>query len=86
MDIATTLTRVHGQIEEDGVENAVMACLRIARATDDHFNAVVLRELYPNKGEIVRAVYEETQHLKTEAKRFLFEKSLDRYASTIARI
>lgn len=80
MDIAATLTRVHEQLEDDRVENAVMTCLRIARATGDHFNAVVfLRELYPNKGEIVRALYEETQHLNADAKRFLFEKSLERY-------
>jgi hypothetical protein len=80
MDFDAALARIHDHLENDRIENAVMACLRVARAAQDHFNAAIfLRELYPNKTEIARALYEDTQHLNTEARKFLFEKSLERW-------
>jgi hypothetical protein len=80
MNLETALVRIHDHLENDRVENAVMACLRLARATKDHFNAAIfLRELYPNKSEIARALHEDTQHLNGEAQKLLYEKSLERW-------
>ncbi|AJA60649.1 MULTISPECIES: hypothetical protein [Bradyrhizobium] len=80
MDIAAALERIHDHIENDRVENAVMACLRVARASKDFlFAAIFLRELYPSKAEIARALFNETQHLNDEAKKFIYERSLDRH-------
>jgi hypothetical protein len=80
MNFDAALVRIHEHLENDRVENAVMACLRVARAAEDHFNAAIfLRELYPNKTEVVRTLYEDTQHLNKEARKFLFEKSLERW-------
>ena len=80
MDIAAALERIHYHVENDHVENAVMACLRVARASKDFlFAAIFLRELYPSKSEITRALFNETQHLNDEAKKFIFERSLDRF-------
>jgi len=78
MDLSAALERIHDHIENDRVENAVMACLRVARASKDFlFSAIFLRELYPSKNEIARALFTETQHLNDEAKKFIFERSLE---------
>lgn len=80
MDIEKAVARVYEHLEEDRVESAVMGCLRIARAAKDFLNsAIFLRELYPNKKEVVRALYEETSPLNKEAQKFIFDKSLDRW-------
>ncbi|MCK1619159.1 hypothetical protein IVA96_21725 [Bradyrhizobium sp. 159] len=80
MDFSAALERIHDHIEDDRVENAVMACLRVARASRDSlFAAIFLRELYPSKIEIARALFTETQHLNDEAKKFIFEPSLERF-------
>jgi hypothetical protein len=80
MDYEGAIARVYEHLENDHVEKAVMACLRIARAAKDHLNAAVfLRELYPEKGEVARALYDDTSHLNAEAQKFLYEKSLDRW-------
>lgn len=80
MDFPAALERIHDHIEDDRVENAVMACLRVARACKDSlFAAIFLRELYPSKTEIARALFTETQHLNDEAKKFIFERSLEHF-------
>src|SRR4051794_26706729 len=72
MDFSAALERIHDHIENDRVENAVMACLRVARSSKDFlFSAIFLRELYPSKNEIARALFTETQHLNDEAKKFI---------------
>jgi hypothetical protein len=82
MDYAASVARIFNHLENDHVESAVMACLRIARAAQDHFSAALfLRELYPNKEEVARALVDETQHLNKEAKKFLYERSLERWLS-----
>ncbi|RXG95246.1 hypothetical protein EAS61_18995 [Bradyrhizobium zhanjiangense] len=80
MDVAAALARIHDHVEHDRVENAVMACLRVARTAKDYLHAAIfLRELYPDKREIARVLHEETKHLNDETKKFLYKKSLDRY-------
>jgi hypothetical protein len=75
-----TLARIYENLEEDRVESAVMGCLRVARTVKDYLNAAIfLRELYPSKTEVVRALYDDMSHLNKEAKKFLFEKSLERW-------
>jgi hypothetical protein len=80
MDYNQTLARIYDHLEEDHLEKALMGCVRIARNTNDTLQAVVfLRELYPNKHEIARMLRDETSHLNEEARKFLWETSLDRY-------
>jgi hypothetical protein len=80
MDYEKAIARVYEHLEKNDVEKAVMACLRIARAAKDYLNAAVfLRELYPDKGEVARALYDDTSHLNREAQKFLFETSLNRW-------
>ncbi len=53
MDFTAVIARIHEHLEEDHVESAVMACLRIARASKDYIHAAIfLRELYPDKNEV----------------------------------
>jgi hypothetical protein len=80
VDYKKAVERIYEHLEQDRVESAVMGCLRIARAIKDFINgAEFLRELYPNKTEVVRALYDDIAPLKNEAKKFVFEKSLDRW-------
>ncbi|SDR87053.1 hypothetical protein [Bradyrhizobium canariense] len=80
MDYQKVVERIYEHLEEDRVESAVMASLRMARAAKDYINsATFLRELYPSKTEVVRALYDEISLLKKDAQQFIFEKSLERW-------
>src|SRR5260221_1109368 len=80
MDYDAVLAEAYRYLNEDDVESAVMACLRIARSADDYLNAAVfLRELYPKKEEVVRMLFDDTSHLNKETQKFLFDRSLDRW-------
>jgi hypothetical protein len=79
MNYEEAIARIYEHLENDHVEKAVMGCLRVARAAKDYLNAAIfLRELYPNKTEVVRALYDDTAHLNKEAQKFLYETSLNR--------
>lgn len=76
MDFATTIERVYEHIENGHVDKAVMGCLRIARHLKDYlYVAVFLRELHPNNQELGRILYDDTNHLKEETQKFLWETS-----------
>lgn len=80
MNINEVVTKIYQHLEDDSAESAVMACLRIARHIKDSMNgAIFLRELYPNKKEVARALYDELAPLKDEARKFIFESSLERW-------
>jgi hypothetical protein len=80
MDFAQAVARIFDHLENDKVEAATMACLRVARSSQDHLNAAIfLRELNPNKEEVLRTLYDDAQHLSDEAKKFVWERSLDRW-------
>ncbi len=80
MNFQEAIERIYAYLEADKVEQAVMACVRLARTSNDHLNAsIFLRELYPDKNEVARALLDDTAHLKREAQKFILEKSLDRW-------
>ncbi len=80
MDYGKSIARIFDHLENDNVEAATMACLRVARFAQDHLNAAFfLRELYPNKDEVVRMIYSDTHHLKEEAGKYVFENSFERW-------
>ncbi len=80
MDYEKAIARIYEHLEENHVEKAVMGCLRVARSAKDYLNAAIfLRELYPDKKEVVRALYDDTSHLSKEDRKFLYETSLDRW-------
>lgn len=80
MDFAQTLSRIFDHLENDKLEAAAMACLRVARGAQDHLNtAIFLRELYPAKGEVGRTLYDDAQNLADDAWRLIWERSLDRW-------
>lgn len=80
MDFKAVIARVHEHLEEDRVESAVMGCLRIARGMRDYVNAAIfLRELYPDKHEVVRALYDDIAPLKKEAQDYVFKFSSERW-------
>lgn len=80
MDIGKTVEKIYKYLEDDLVESAVMACLRVARHNKDFMNgAIFLRELYPNKFEVARSLWDEISPLKEETQKFIFELSLERW-------
>lgn len=80
METNQLLNQIYAHLEANDVEKAVMTCLRLSRGTKDYLNAAVfLTELSPKKQEFVRALYNETSHLKEEAQTFLYETAWNRW-------
>lgn len=83
MDLAAEIERIYNQLSDDRVDMAVMSCVRIARYRGDLMNAArFLRELEPNYRECIRALYDDTRRLDKEARRYLWEKSLEQWIET----
>lgn len=80
MDSQELVERIHDHVESGAVDKATIACLRLARAIGDVFNSVMfLRELHPDRKQIHEAFFEETRHLKKDAREFLWESTTDRW-------
>jgi len=80
MDYDKSLARIYEHLEEDQVEKAVMGCLRVARNAKDYLNAAIfMRELYPDRHEVGRVLYDDTAHLKEEAQKFIWTTSLEHW-------
>lgn len=80
LDISQYLPKIHDNIESDNVEGAIVACFRVARCKNDYLNAAIfMRELYPNKEEVVRTIYDMASKIDSEAQKFIYERSLDRW-------
>jgi hypothetical protein len=78
MDYTSIIERVYGHLENDHVEKAVMACLRLARNTHDYLNATIfLHELNDDKEQTQKVFYDETVKLNDEARKFLWQRALD---------
>ena len=83
MDYAAAIERVYEHLENDHVDKAVMACLRIARNLQDYlYVAVFLREMHPGPREVARVLCDDTSHLSEEARKYLFERSLEYFLDT----
>lgn len=71
---------IYDQIEADEVDKAVMSCLRLARKLKDYVNiAIFLREQSTEKKQLADAFYNETQNLKKEAQKYLWEQAVERW-------
>ena len=78
MDYAAAIERVYDHLENDHVDKAVMACVRIARNLRDFvYAAVFLREMDPGKNDRIRTLYEDTSHLTKEARQLIWDHSLE---------
>ena len=75
MDYERSLARIYEHLEEDRVERAVMGCLRIARNAKDYLHAAIfLRELYPDRNEVARVLYDDTSLLKEDVQKFIWDR------------
>jgi hypothetical protein len=78
MDYASTIERVYEHVENGHVENAALACLRLARVGQDYLNAAIfLRELHGDKQQFKRLLAEDTRDLKPEAVKYIDDKSFE---------
>lgn len=70
------IRRAYEHLDSDHLEQAVMACVRIARQQRDFlFAAVFLREMRLPNDDLIRAIYDDTKHLKKEAGDYIYEHS-----------
>ncbi|WP_421716334.1 hypothetical protein [Arcobacter arenosus] len=68
------IERIYDHVENDDVDKAVFACLRLSRSIGDVFNTLLfLKELHPDKKQSDQAFYEEVKDLKKEAQKFLWK-------------
>lgn len=83
MDYSAAINSIYDYLEKNQVDKAVMTCLRISRNLQDHlYTAVFLREMYTEKSEFNRVLYDDASHLKKEELKFLSEKSLEYWLDT----
>lgn len=72
--------RVFDHVENGAVDKAVRASLRLSRRIGDHMGtAMFLRELYANTTEFEQVIYDDTSHLNDETRKYLRERSLERW-------
>ena len=78
MDHAVAVQRIFEHVENDAVDKAVMACLRLARNVNDCLSAAIfLREFCADKAQSDRSMYDDLQHLKPEAQKYIAKKSFE---------
>ena len=78
MDYAGIIERIYDHVENNRLEPAVMACIRLARIANDYLNAAIfLREQYADKRKFSSVFAEDTQSLKEEVVKFLHEQSFE---------
>ena len=83
MEYERAIEQVFEHLENNYVDRAVMACLRIARHLKDYLPAAIfLRELYPSNKAAMQAMHDDLQHLKPKSRKFLAEKSLNAWLDT----
>ena len=75
MEYRAVIERIYEHLENDDLGKAVMACLRVARHTQDYLNtAVFLRELYPDRTQL-------TQWIKTKYDGWAYEEEVRVFAT-----
>lgn len=80
MDHEKVLAQIYLHLEANDVEKAVTGCLRLSRSTKDYLNtAVLLRELFLNDLEFLRALERDTSDLNEEARKYLYQISKKRW-------
>lgn len=74
------IERIYDHVENDDVDKAVFACLRLSRSIGDVFNTLLfLKELRPDKKQSEQAFYDEVKDLKKEAQEFLWKTVTDHW-------
>jgi len=83
MDYTAAIERVYDHVENDQVDKAVMMCLRISRNLHDYlYAAAFLREMYPNKREWMRILYDDISHLKRDDQKYIWDQSIEYWLDT----
>jgi len=76
MDYSNAIERIYDHLENDQVEKAVLLCLRVARNLQDHLNAMIfLRDLNPDKQQLMRAFREDTAKLNDQAAEYVWKRA-----------
>ena len=70
----TIIGKIYNHIENDKVDNAVFACIRLSRTIGDVFNTLLfLKELRPDKKQSDQAFYDEVKGFKKEEQKYLWK-------------
>jgi hypothetical protein len=82
MEYRAVIERIYEHLENDDLGKAVMACLRVARHTQDYQNtAVFLRELYPDRTQLRRIFLEDSSKLNDEQQKYFLQRSMEIWLS-----
>jgi hypothetical protein len=83
MNTTEVLSRIFDHVENGDVDKAVRASLRLSRHIGDHMNtALFLRELTDDRKEIARVLFDDTNHLKKEAQKYLYDQAFERWLNS----
>lgn len=78
MNYAATIQKVYEHLENDRVDQAVMACLRLARHLHDYlYVAIFMHHLYPDRKQLNRLFFDETVDLKKEVRNAIWDLSFE---------
>lgn len=80
MEARELIQRIYDHVEVGDVDKATIVYLRLARKIGDVFNVVMfLREMYPDRSQLQRAFFDETQQLGDDARKFVWDNTGDRW-------
>lgn len=81
-DAHDVVERIANYCESGEVDKATLACLRLARLVGDTYSVVLfLRELYPDRKQLNSTFDDETDHLKEEARNFVWKNTLEHWSA-----
>lgn len=67
------IEKIYEHIENDDIDKAVFACVRLSRSIGDVFHTILfLKELRPDKKQSDQAFYDEVKDLNEDAQKFLW--------------
>ncbi len=72
------INRIYDHVENGDIDKAVFACLRLSRNMGDILNTVIfLRELYPDRKQLISAFTDETINLKEDIQKLVWNDTTD---------
>lgn len=81
MDYKNVVESVFTHLENDEIEKAAMACLRISRHLGDHLNSALFqREISMDNEALSILIHNDTGDLVDEAKDYIWKRSLERWS------
>ncbi len=80
MNYFSIIEKIYDHLENDDVEKAVMACIRLSRHIQDYLHsAIFLQECYSTRKDFVKVLLDDTSNLNPETQKEIDQISRDYY-------